>query len=187
MTSQEALTSLRAMLETGIYYARQSQMGKNSDPAHDESTARFLQRFNSLGFANASELGYQVSQGTTSWKAWGAAFQSAVEDLIAYRKEYGYDGHEVSGQGGIINGYGVTFSGSGLYIGQRTDDPLQSWWLDFAAPSLDSMAVTDAVDWITTPLQEGAAAVEGVLDYATPVVVVVIVVLVLILAINLTG
>lgn len=181
MTAQESIALLKKLQETGLYYARQSQMGRNTDPLHDTSTALWVRQFTELGF-ESGQLGSEVANARTSWKAWAERFTGAVKDLLAYRQTFGFDGHEVK----VVDS-GVRVSGGDLYVGGTTDDPMQGWWLDFAAPTLDSMAVGDAITWVTTPFREGAAAVEDVLDYAPVVAVFVIVVLVLILAVNITG
>lgn len=178
MTGQEAIASLQGLLAQALYYARQSQAGRNSDPLKETSTALWITQFNALDF-DPPNAGYQVTDGKLDWKEWAKRFQGAVEDLIAYRATFGFDGHEVV----IDSGVSVAPNGD-VYM--SSSDPMVKWWHETAAGALQSLAISDTIDWVLTPVKEGAKAIGGALDFAAPAVIIIIIILVLILAIKLT-
>ena len=177
MTSFEATQKLKEMLTTAQYYASQTQLSSNSDPLHDSSTSLWIRQFHDLDFDDG--LGWDVQQGTTSWKLWAEKFQAAVRDLLGYRMAFGFDGHEVKRVDS-----GVGFGGALYYVGERSDDPMNAWWYDQASTELQSIATNNFITWATEPLRQGAEAAAGILDTLSPLVLVVVVILILLVVLS---
>lgn len=179
MTGSEAAASLQTLLDSGLYYARQSQQGRNTDPLQATSTALWIRQLNALDF-DSPHLGYQLANTQANFGTWSQKFSSAIADLMAYRQTFGFDGHDVKL---VDSGFDVNYVG--IYINSRTDDPLQNWWVNVAAPALDSIALSGVIDWVTLPVKLGAQAIGDALEGSGWVVAVLVLILVLILAIKL--
>lgn len=184
-TGPEAIAQLKELQEQGLWYARDSQATPNTDPIHDSSCAVWLDAFNSLGFESPQSFGYKVAQAQQPWESWADKFNDACQGLLAYRATF--DQRWFTESKLPVSTY-IDASGISIYStgAESPNDPMTTWYEGVAVPQLRSLATRGAIDWLLTPVREGAQALGPLGEYFWPLAIVVVVILFLVLAIKVT-
>lgn len=165
VTRAESIAILKDLHAQADWYARDTDSHIGSPMANlpfNLGVNSFAAMAAKMNFTDGS--GFQVADGTLSWKTWAGQLEALVAGMLEWRS---------------ANNWPPKLGGS-------TGDPLGQWWSDVAAKQLSTLSVGEFITDVTEPARQAASAAAGLLEYGTPLVVAVVVVLVLIIVVKVT-